>query len=79
MTRQIFNGPPTPEEFQRRLQELMRQHFNPSNLFGQAKQATEDGEQTEPAEEEVKKFKYKPRDVKAYLDRFVIKQEEAKK
>ena len=39
MTRQVFSGPPTPDEFQRRLQELMRQHFNPSNLFGQAKQA----------------------------------------
>ena len=57
----------------------MRQHFNPSNLFGQAKQATEDGDQTEPAEDDIKKFNYKPREVKAYLDRFVIKQEEAKK
>src|SRR5258705_5047236 len=79
MTRQVFSGPPTSEEFQRRLQELMRQHFNPSNLFGQAKQATEDGEQTEPTEEDIKKFNYKPRDVKAHLDRFVIKQDEAKK
>src|SRR5258705_1153602 len=58
----------------------MRQHFNPSNLFGAAKQQTpEDGEQVEPPEEEIKKFNYKPRDVKAYLDRFVIKQEEARK
>jgi ATP-dependent Clp protease ATP-binding subunit ClpX len=61
------------------LQELMRQHFNPSNLFGQAKQTPEDGEQAEPSDEEIKNFNYKPRDVKAYLDRFVIRQEEAKK
>jgi ATP-dependent Clp protease ATP-binding subunit ClpX len=79
MTRPIFNGPPTPEEFQRRLQELMRQHFNPSNLFGQAKQPPTESESSEPPEDEIRKFNYKPRDVKAYLDRFVIKQEEAKK
>lgn len=80
MTRQVFNGPPTPEEFQRRLQELMRQHFNPSNLFGQASEpsATE-GEPPSTEESDVKKFNYKPREVKAYLDRFVIKQDEAKK
>jgi ATP-dependent Clp protease ATP-binding subunit ClpX len=79
VTQQVFNGPPTTEEFQRRLQELMRQHFNPSNLFGQARQTSEEGEPTEPPEEEIKKFDYRPRDVKEYLDRFVIKQEEAKK
>lgn len=79
MVRKVFNGPPTPEEFQRRLQELMRQHFNPSNLFGQAKPPAAEGEQPEPAADEIKQFNYKPRDVKAYLDRFVIKQEEAKK
>lgn len=79
MTQQVFNGPPTPEEFQRRLQDLMRQHFNPSNLFGQAKQAETEDEQAEPPQDDIRKFNYKPRDVKAYLDRFVIKQEEAKK
>jgi endopeptidase Clp ATP-binding regulatory subunit ClpX len=79
VTQQVFNGPPTTEEFQRRLQELMRQHFNPSNLFGQTKQTSEDGEQAEPPEEDIGKFDYRPRDVKEYLDRFVIKQEEAKK
>src|SRR5215204_3720118 len=80
MTRQVFSGPPTPEEFQRRLQELMRQHFNPSNLFGQAaQQPPGEGEKTESSENEISRFNYKPRDVKAYLDRFVIKQEEAKK
>jgi ATP-dependent Clp protease ATP-binding subunit ClpX len=80
MTRPIFSGPPTPEEFQRRLQELMRQHFNPSNLFGQAAQpSSTEGDKTEPPQDDLSQFNYKPRDVKAYLDRFVIKQEEAKK
>src|SRR5687767_1499830 len=79
MMRKVSNGPPTSEEFQRRLQELMRQHFNPSNLFGQAKQPPAEGEAAEPAEDQIKEFNYKPRDVKAYLDRFVIKQDEAKK
>lgn len=75
----VFNGAPTPEEFQRRLQELMRQHFKASNLFGQAQAPAAEGEPPEPAEEEIKQFNYKPREVKAYLDRFVIKQDDAKK
>jgi ATP-dependent Clp protease ATP-binding subunit ClpX len=80
MTKPVFSGPPTPEEFQRRLQELMRQHFNPGNLFGQAQhQPTGEGEQPKAEEQDLKNFNYKPRDVKAYLDRFVIKQDEAKK
>src|SRR5688572_17258584 len=80
MTKPVFSGPPTPEEFQRRLQELMRQHFNPGNLFGQAQQQpTGEGEQPKAEEQDLKNFNYKPREVKAYLDRFVIKQDEAKK
>src|SRR5271163_653392 len=78
MENQFFNGPPSPEEFQRQLQEFMRQHLTsaaPSkpDLSG----APEDSE--EPAFGKDFSFDYKPRDVKAYLDRFVIKQDEAKK
>jgi ATP-dependent Clp protease ATP-binding subunit ClpX len=82
MTRPFLNGPPTPEEFQRRLQELMRQHFNPSQFFQQqaGAQSSSEGEAPPaPPEDDIKKFQYKPREVKAYLDRFVIKQDEAKK
>ena len=80
MTGPVFSGPPTPEDFQRRLQDLMRQHFNPGSLFGQAQhQPTGEGEPPKAEEEDVKNFNYKPREVKAYLDRFVIKQDEAKK
>ena len=79
--RPIFNGPPTPEEFQRQLQEFMRQHFPGSHATVVAKQDL--SSPPEPPESEAKthefQFSHKPRDVKAYLDRFVIKQEEAKK
>jgi endopeptidase Clp ATP-binding regulatory subunit ClpX len=78
MENQFFNGPPSPEEFQRQLQEFMRQHF-----AGAAPGKTDlSGAPEVPIEQEQNKdfsFDKKPRDVKAYLDRFVIKQEEAKK
>ncbi len=84
MNNNTFTGPPNPEEFQRRVSEFMRQHFPGGNmgLFSQAEQPKPPEEPpaaSEPEEDEVFKFNYKPRDVKAYLDRFVIKQEEAKK
>jgi endopeptidase Clp ATP-binding regulatory subunit ClpX len=78
MDKRFFNGPPSPEEFQRQLQEFMRQHLagaapNKTDLSG-APEVPE-----EPAPGKDFSFDKKPRDVKAYLDRFVIKQEEAKK
>src|SRR5882724_6134123 len=81
MAKPVFNGPPAPEEFQRQLQEFMKRHFQgfQSTPFAN----TETGDQVESSNDESKEsdfaFEYKPRDVKAYLDRFVIKQEEAKK
>jgi endopeptidase Clp ATP-binding regulatory subunit ClpX len=81
MERAINNGPPSPEEFQRQLAELMRQHLAGRPAAGLAKAQAADsteGEETKPKPEQFE-FKYKPRDVKAYLDRFVIKQDEAKK
>src|SRR3989441_12123040 len=76
-----FGGPPTPEEFQRQLSELMRQHFRGVNIatFPSAERADEPEEPASEKSEEDFKFDHKPRDVKAFLDRFVIKQEEAKK
>jgi ATP-dependent Clp protease ATP-binding subunit ClpX len=73
------SGPPSPEEFQRQLSEFMRRHFpgvtNPAF-------ATEGDNGTEPTrinDDDTFDFSYKPRDVKEHLDRYVIKQEEAKK
>jgi ATP-dependent Clp protease ATP-binding subunit ClpX len=77
-----FNGPPTPEEFQRQLTEFMRQQFHQAGTPAPTKAETDisgdAGKEHEPEEDEFE-FDYKPRDVKAYLDRFVIKQDEAKK
>ncbi len=78
--------PPGFEEFQRQMQEFMRQNFrgvnagNPppppapplSHMGGGAVEA-------KPPTSEDFKFDYRPRDVKNHLDRFVIQQEEAKK
>jgi endopeptidase Clp ATP-binding regulatory subunit ClpX len=56
----------------------MRQHFA-GNPQTRADLADDDHERAEHGESKDFSFDKKPRDVKAYLDRFVIKQEEAKK
>jgi len=79
MTTKFQSGPPNPEDFQRRLTEFMRQHL-PGSKFGAAAQPEEPSNEPPTEEKESSfKFDYKPRDVKAHLDRFVIKQDEAKK
>ncbi|HLP76148.1 MAG TPA: AAA family ATPase [Candidatus Paceibacterota bacterium] len=71
-------GPLSPEEFQRQLSEFVRQRFQ--NRGPQAEPKFEDvpGVKTDSPDEHFK-FKQKPREVKAFLDRFVIRQDEAKK
>jgi ATP-dependent Clp protease ATP-binding subunit ClpX len=76
-----FAGPPTPEELQRQLSEFMRQHLQRTGAQPEPG-PTDAGAPQEPAAQvksEHFKFDYKPREVKDYLDRFVIKQDEAKK
>lgn len=71
-------GPPSPEEFQRQLQEFMRQHLSSGAM--PKSDLSDSAEQTEPDDgDKAFTFDKKPRDIKAYLDRFVIKQEDAKK
>ncbi|HVV01821.1 MAG TPA: AAA family ATPase [Verrucomicrobiae bacterium] len=72
--------PQTPEEFQRQLSELMRQHFQSAKSEAPASEPPEpeDAGHDESKSEEFD-FNYKPREIKEYLDRFVIKQDEAKK
>ena len=76
----MYSGPPSPEEFQKQLSDFVRQHFQ--NVRGPAVQsespATPDSPETKAKPEQFE-FNYKPREVKAHLDRFVIKQDEAKK
>src|SRR5438067_12974980 len=75
-----FSGPPSPEEFQRQLSEFVRQHFQ--HVRAPAPQSESAGP-PEPPEDKTQsdqfEFNYKPREVKGHLDRFVIKQDEAKK
>lgn len=78
MANGVFNGPPSPEEFQRQLQEFMRQHLSSVPLPKNDAAGPADDSEPEPPENDFA-FDRKPRDVKSYLDRFVIKQEEAKK
>ena len=81
MNKPVFGGPPSPEEFQRQLSDFVRQHFQ--NL--RAQPSPEPGGAGAPegnegrAQADQFEFKYKPREIKEYLDRFVIKQDEAKK
>jgi len=75
---------PSPDEIQRRLSEFLKGQFGQnvsftSEVSDQAGTAETD-EPTEP-EEKVDPFEFSliPREVKRHLDRFVIRQEEAKK
>ena len=77
--KKVFNGPPSPEEFQKQLQEFMQRHF----MAGAPNPETSGVDEDKPAKakDDAPAFPFdkKPREVKAYLDRFVIRQEEAKK
>jgi endopeptidase Clp ATP-binding regulatory subunit ClpX len=79
MTIPVFSGPPSPEEFQRQLSELMRQHFQRASAASPQPESAGPAEGPPPPKPEEFEFNYKPRDVKAYLDRYVIRQDEAKK
>src|SRR3954467_7874873 len=74
---------PSPEELRTKLSEFMKTNFGDRvsvATFPQADMAdTEEKEKEKPNEESEFEFRFLPRDIKAHLDRFVIKQDEAKK
>ena len=83
-------GPIPPEELEKRLRELLRQHLPSSPGFsftqsgpgsGYSAGSTPEPEPPSPPPSplDLDRFRLKPREVKAHLDRFVIKQDEAKK
>src|ERR1051325_1089365 len=75
-----FSGPPSPEEFQRQLSDFVRQHFQSARPGATQAESSTSGERPEPSlKPDQFQFNYKPKEVKEYLDRFVIKQAEAKK
>jgi ATP-dependent Clp protease ATP-binding subunit ClpX len=82
MSKRSFNGPPSPEEFQRQMADFMRQHFPNATSFFKPQTGTDSTEPPSTTSTSTPgsfQFDKKPRDVKAYLDRFVIKQDDAKK
>ena len=81
MKNPIWNGPPPPEEFQRQLGEFMRQHLRGGGapVFATTGSAETPADPEVTAGDDVFGFSKKPREVKAYLDRYVIQQEAAKK
>ena len=73
---------PTPEEIQRKLGEFVKQEFGDRvSLVPPHAETAETGTGSEPSVRPPIEFKFhfKPRDLKAYLDRFVIRQDDAKK
>src|SRR3954454_4688863 len=76
---------PSPEELKAKLSEFMKTNFGDKVAFttysepetAEAEAPTEE-KPKEPSEEQFV-FDFLPRDIKAHLDRFVIKQDEAKK
>lgn len=86
-------NPPSPEEISKQLSEFMKKTFPgamaftmPNSGFSSQTAKPDDSEPpVEPEEPEedaftdIYDFSLRPRDIKAHLDRFVIKQDEAKK
>ena len=77
---------PSPEEISKKLSEFFKQNFGNSVGFGSFNDANTLDEEPEIPEEPEQKddkdifdFNYLPKDICAHLDRYVIRQEEAKK
>src|SRR5216110_1700813 len=74
---------PSPEELKSKLAEFMKSNFGDRIAFTSVTQPdlAETGaeEKSPPEDAEEFEFNFLPRDIKAHLDRFVIKQDEAKK
>src|SRR5947199_9009643 len=74
---------PSPEELKTKITEFMKQNFGERvavTTFAEPEPAVAaDEEKPEKIERREFEFNLLPRDIKAHLDRFVIKQEEAKK
>ena len=76
---------PSPEELQRKLGDFLKSNFGDKVAFSTFTQPepADSGTPEPPAAAEPARdifhFHYQPRDIKAHLDRFVIRQDEAKK
>src|SRR3954471_17486173 len=74
---------PSPEELKTKITEFMKQNFGDrvsvAAFPGPEPAETEAEEKPEKIDSHEFEFNFLPRDIKAHLDRFVIKQDEAKK
>ncbi|PYK09061.1 MAG: hypothetical protein DME61_07705, partial [Verrucomicrobia bacterium] len=74
---------PSPEELKAKITEFMKQNFGDRvsvATFAEPEPATaEEDERPDKVDHNEFEFNLLPRDIKAHLDRFVIKQDEAKK
>jgi endopeptidase Clp ATP-binding regulatory subunit ClpX len=74
---------PSPEELKAKITEFMKQNFGDrvsvATFAEPEAAAAEEEEKPEKADHKEFEFNLLPRDIKAHLDRFVIKQDEAKK
>ncbi len=83
---------PNPDEITRKLADFIQSNFGSSVTFGtfpgvapgvsdvsEAEPDDGDAEDTSPPARDILDFNYRPRDIKAHLDRCVIRQDEAKK
>lgn len=74
---------PSPEELRSKLSEFMKTNFGDKVSFATFTQpdmaSTESEEKPSKKSDDEFSFNFLPRDIKAHLDRFVIKQDEAKK
>jgi len=80
--------PPSPDEITRKLEDFIKNSLGGQVVFSRVEggmrhlKPEEGDKESPPVEEEPAAsydFHYKPADIKAYLDRFVIRQDEAKK
>lgn len=73
---------PKPEEIQKEFEEFVKKRFGGQvQIVSQQLDRSNEGEVTDDNQPETSElnFDFKPKDVKAYLDRYIIKQDEAKK
>ena len=75
---------PSPEELKTKITEFMKQNFGDRvsvATFAEPEPAPAEEEEEKPEKTDHEEFEFNllPRDIKAHLDRFVIKQDEAKK
>src|SRR4029077_8379825 len=74
---------PSPEELKAKITEFMKQNFGDrvsvATVTEPGPATAEQDEEEEKGDQKEFEFNLLPRDIKAHLDRFVIKQDEAKK